>query len=81
MRSRVPVLRGYVERPQHIRVDYLDEHAHRQSLEAEGFLATVIQHELDHLAGRLYIDLIEDSRLLAFEQEFVQFGLGQELAE
>lgn len=73
----VPGLRGYVERPQHIRVDYFDEHAHERSIEAQGFLATVIQHELDHLAGRLYVDLIEDSRLLAYEREFVQFGLGE----
>jgi peptide deformylase len=64
----VPGLRGYVERPQGIRVDYLDLEAQPQSLELEGFLATVFQHEFDHLDGKLYIDRLGDSRLLAFDE-------------
>jgi peptide deformylase len=36
-------------------------------LELEGFLATVIQHEFDHLDGRLYIDHIKNSENLVFE--------------
>lgn len=69
----VPGLRGFVERPQHVRVAYLDQNGHRQTLELEGFLATVFQHEFDHLDGRLYIDRMTDSRLLAFEEEFVRY--------
>src|SRR5262245_41824897 len=45
----VPGLRGFVERPQKIRVDYLDLGGREQSLELAGFLATVFQHEFDHL--------------------------------
>jgi peptide deformylase len=69
----VPGLRGYVERPQQIRVQYLNEKAEHQELVAEGFLATVIQHELDHLFGTLYIDRIKDPTLLAYQEEFDQF--------
>ena len=69
----VPGLRGYVERPQHVRVDYLDLKGRSQSIELEGFSATVVQHELDHLDGRLYIDRIADSRLLSFEREFERY--------
>ncbi len=69
----VPGLRGYVERPQHIRVKYLDEKAELREMEAQGFLATVIQHELDHLFGTLYIDRIKDPRLLSYQEEFDQF--------
>lgn len=63
----VPGLRGYVERPQHVRVDALDADGREQSLELRGFLATVFQHEFDHLDGVLYVDRLKDSRLLTFE--------------
>ena len=42
-------------------------------LELKGFLATVVQHEFDHLDGRLYIDRIEDTTLLMFDEEFERF--------
>jgi peptide deformylase len=77
----VPGLRGYVERPQGIRVDYLDLEAQPQSLELEGFLATVFQHEFDHLDGKLYIDRLGDSRLLAFDEEFARYLAPREDAE
>lgn len=76
----VPGLRGFVERPQHIRVDYVDLDRKRQSLELTGFLATVFQHEFDHLDGKLYIDRLADSRLLAFEEEFLRYLAPRETA-
>jgi peptide deformylase len=69
----VPGMRGFVERPQQIRVDYLDLEGRPQSLELNGFAATVFQHEFDHLDGKLYIDRMTDTRLLAFEEEFVRY--------
>lgn len=69
----VPGMMGYVERPQHIRVDYTDRNGEPASKEAHGFLATVFQHEFDHLDGILYVDRIEDKSMFAFEEEFVQF--------
>lgn len=71
----IPGLRGYVERPQHIQVDYLDQSAKPQTVELDGFLATVLQHELDHLDGTLYMDRLKDTKLLSFEEEFVNFSL------
>ena len=47
----VPGLRGYVERPQKIKVEFTDLDLKKQTLELDGFLATVFQHELDHLSG------------------------------
>lgn len=70
----VPGLRGYVERPQHIRVDYLDLAGNTHHMELAGFLATVFQHEFDHLDGHLYIDRITDATKLVFEEEFLRFG-------
>ena len=69
----IPGLRGFVERPQHIRVRYLDLDGNAAEAELTGFLATVFQHEFDHLDGRLYVDRIADPRLLAFEEEFQRY--------
>ena len=69
----VPGLRGYVERPSRIRVDYLDVQACEQTLTAEGFLATVLQHELDHLDGVLYVDRVRDPSKFAFVEEYLRY--------
>jgi peptide deformylase len=47
-----------VKRPAKIRVRYLDEENEIREMEAEGLLATCIQHEMDHLNGVLFIDKI-----------------------
>ena len=67
----VPGLRGYVERPRKVKIDYLDENAEERTIEVEDFLATVFQHELDHLIGMLYVDRMEDVSTLMFEDEMV----------
>lgn len=54
----VPEHYAEVSRPARIRVRYLDKSGVRQELEAEGLLATVIQHEMDHLDGILFVDHI-----------------------
>lgn len=69
----VPNLRGYVERPRKIRVDYLDLEARPRAIQAEGFLATVFQHELDHLQGILYIDRIRDLTKLATLEDYAKY--------
>ena len=69
----IPGMRGYVERPQHLIVDYQDVAGDARTLEVRGFLATVFQHEFDHLDGTLYIDRLRDTRKLAFDDEYTQF--------
>lgn len=69
----VPGLRGFVKRPKKILVEYLDKCGEQQKIIAEGFLATVLQHELDHLEGILYIDRIKDLKLLTYQEEYDQF--------
>jgi len=63
----IPGLRGFVERPQYVRVSALDLSGEPFELELTGFLATVFQHEFDHLDGRLYIDHISDMNNLVYE--------------
>ncbi len=52
----VPGVRGDVERSERVTVVYRDENGRERTLEAEGLLARIIQHELDHLNGVLFID-------------------------
>jgi peptide deformylase len=47
-----------VVRPERIRVRYIDEFNELREIEAEGLLAVVIQHEMDHLEGVLFVDHI-----------------------
>ncbi|MEM7004064.1 MAG: peptide deformylase [Pseudomonadota bacterium] len=74
----VPGLRGYVERPQHIRVDYINVDGAPAALTLQGFWATVFQHEFDHLDGHLYIDRITDTTRLSFEEEFGRYWASNE---
>ncbi|CBS87695.1 peptide deformylase [Azospirillum lipoferum] len=54
----VPEQYADVTRPQRIRVRYLDEKNRQQEFEADGMLATCIQHEIDHLNGVLFVDYL-----------------------
>lgn len=77
----VPGLRGFVERPQHIRVRYLTLDGSEAEVELGGFLATVFQHEFDHLDGVLYVDRLAHPSLLSFEEEYRRFLEPQEETE
>ena len=48
-----------VKRSRRVKVEYLDEHGQPQRLQASGWFARILQHEIDHLNGRLYIDRME----------------------
>ena len=54
----VPNQFAEVERPKNCRVEYLDYEGKKKILDAEGLLATCIQHEMDHLEGILFIDYL-----------------------
>ena len=54
----VPDQFAEIERPNTCKVEYLDYNGKKQSLKAEGLLATCIQHEMDHLEGILFIDYL-----------------------
>ncbi|TPL06793.1 peptide deformylase [Mesorhizobium sp. B2-4-14] len=54
----IPDYYAEVERPASVRVKYLDRDGKLQEIEAEGLMATCLQHEIDHLNGVLFIDHI-----------------------
>ncbi|WP_299598086.1 peptide deformylase [uncultured Microbulbifer sp.] len=54
----VPGFYETVQRPRKIRLKALDRNGETYALEAEGLLAVCIQHEIDHLDGKLFVDYI-----------------------
>ncbi len=69
----LPRLRGLV--PRFRRIVYRGARPDGSAVEGEasGFLARVIQHEVDHLNGILYLDRVHDTRLICYESEFNDF--------
>ena len=54
----IPDIREIVRRPDKIKIKYLDKEFKEQVLDADGWLCRVIQHEFDHLQGKLFIDYL-----------------------
>jgi peptide deformylase len=54
----IPDVRIDIERPGSLKVRYIDLDGKLQELDAEGLLATAVQHEIDHLNGKLIIDFL-----------------------
>ncbi len=58
----VPGYYEEVERAEHIRVRFLDRNGEEIEMEAEGVLAVCIQHEMDHLEGKLFVDYLSEAK-------------------
>lgn len=72
-----PGISAIVKRPRQIRVKFLDRDGAEQELDAEVPLSTIIQHEMDYLDGRTYLDhisKIKRDRLLKKMKKFQKFG-------
>jgi len=54
----VPGIFADVERAEHVIVEAQDRHGQLQRIEAHGLLAVCIQHEMDHLIGKLFVDYL-----------------------
>ena len=71
----VPGLRGQVRRHQRLRVAWRDPSGGHHQRQVEGFHARVVQHECDHLDGRLFVDRLQDSSAFGFTEELQAAGL------
>ena len=58
----VPGYYEEVERAEHIKVRFLDREGVEIELEAHGLLAVCIQHEVDHLDGKLFVDYLSEAK-------------------
>lgn len=66
----VPGKAGMVTRPNYVKVRALNEEMEEVELEGEGLLARAFCHEIDHLDGKMYIDLAEDGIYdITYEEE------------
>jgi peptide deformylase len=64
----VPGYYEEVERAEHIKVRYLDRDGNEQESEFEGLLAVCVQHEMDHLEGKLFVDYLSEVKTPANSQ-------------
>ena len=74
----IPDLRGRVPRYKTIHVQALDRYGDPLDFVAEDFHARVIQHEFDHLNGKVYLDRMRDLTTLTFLQELARYWLPSE---
>jgi peptide deformylase len=58
----VPGYYEEVERAEHVKVRFLDRDGSELELDAHGLLAVCIQHEIDHLEGRLFVDYLSEAK-------------------
>ncbi len=77
----IPDLRGRVPRYRRLRLDAWDRHGQSIQITAEGFFARVIQHEFDHLMGKVYLDRMRDLRTLTHMPELQRYWLSEEEKE
>jgi len=66
-------LRGKVTRPSVVRVKALDRQGKSMDFEATGLYAVCIQHEMDHLIGKLFLDRMTDMSTLTQLHEFGKY--------
>jgi peptide deformylase len=75
----LPSLQGVVVRPERVEVKALSERMRPMTIEAEGFIARVLCHEIDHLDGTLFIDRADpDSLHWIMKDEESEDGLRRE---
>lgn len=68
----VPDFRSNVRRARSVLVEGLDRDGNPVSIEADGFLAIVLQHEIDHLDGKLFIDRISSLKRQLYKKRIMK---------
>lgn len=74
----LPDLRGRVPRYTKVRVEAWDREGNKLDYVAKGFHARVVQHECDHLLGKVYVDRMPTMETLTFMREFSRYQSGEE---
>ncbi len=73
----IPGLSGEVVRPSAIRLHYRDEHFEEHTEEFNGMMARVLQHEIDHLDGTLFVDRMDRRDRRKIQKELDAMAGGQ----
>ena len=72
----LPEQYAQVQRPDEIHLSYLDSNGAAQKLKTSGILATCIQHEIDHLDGKLFVDHISKLRKNLILRKLKKYKVG-----
>jgi peptide deformylase len=66
----IPGVYEDVERAKHVKVEYFDRDGNKQVIEDNDFLAIAMQHEMDHLDGKVFIEKLSYIKRKKFEKEW-----------
>jgi len=66
----IPGVYEDIERAKHVKVEYFDRNGNKKSIEDEDFLAVAMQHEMDHLEGKVFIEKLSYTKRKKFEKEW-----------
>ncbi len=66
----IPGVYEDVERAKHVKVAYFDRHGEKHTIEDDDFLAVAMQHEMDHLDGKVFIEKLSYIKRKKFEKEW-----------
>lgn len=66
----IPGIYEEVERAKHVKVEYCDRDGNKHTIEDNDFLAIAIQHEMDHLDGKVFIEKLSYMKRKKFEKEW-----------
>ena len=66
----IPGVYEEVERAKHVKVEYCDREGKKHTIEDDDFLAIAIQHEMDHLDGKVFIEKLSYMKRKKFEKEW-----------
>jgi len=66
----IPGVYEDVERAKHVKVEYFDRDGNKQAIDDDGFLAVAMQHEIDHLDGKVFIEKLSYIKRKKFEKEW-----------
>jgi len=70
----IPDQRGFVPRAEQVKVRAINREGQNFELEAEGLLAICIQHEMDHLVGKLFVDYLSPLKRQRIRQKMLKMA-------
>ncbi len=66
----IPGVYEDIERAKHVKIEYFDRNGNKKSIEDNDFLAIAMQHEMDHLDGKVFIEKLSYIKRKKFEKEW-----------
>ncbi len=66
----IPGIYEDIERAKHVKIEYQDRFGNKHTIEDDDFLAVAIQHECDHLEGKVFIEKLSFIKRKKFEKEW-----------